>query len=68
MPPQEKVVHIDPYNLEPCLPIIRLEEGSNELEVSIKNIEIYADCKNRQNNSIILLKKFSNYKEVGNDN
>lgn len=63
LPPMEKVVHIDSRALEPCLSLLRLEEGFSELETTVRNFEIYTDCANRQKTSIILLKKFSNYKE-----
>lgn len=63
LPPKEKVVHIDPRILEPCGDLLLLENPDDELEITIKNFEIFADCKRKQNNSIILLKQFSNYKD-----
>ena len=61
--PPEKVVQIDPRTLELCDPLNALpEQASFEdlLTVTIGNIELYANCANRQKNSVILLKKFSN--------
>lgn len=63
VPPKEKIVHIDPRALEPCEDLVGLDSNSSEIETTIRNFEIYADCKRKQNNSIILLKQFSNIQE-----
>lgn len=62
IPPPERVIHIDPRMLELCQPVLKLTTELNE-EVFIHNLEIYADCANKQKNSVILLKEFSNYKD-----
>lgn len=59
----DKVVHIDPRALQACEPLVGLNSITSFediLNTSIQNMEIYADCKGKQDNSIILLKKFSN--------
>lgn len=64
--PPEKVVRIDPRALELCEALSILpEQASFEdlLTITIGNIELYANCANRQKNSVILLKQFSNIKE-----
>lgn len=63
VPPPEKVVHIDARALEPCEELIKLPENASFedlLGVTVTNFEIYNACAIKQNNSIILLKKFSN--------
>lgn len=59
----DKVVHIDPRALQACEPLVGLNSVASFediLATSVQNMEIYADCKGKQDNSIILLKKFSN--------
>lgn len=60
------IIHIDPRALEPCNNLIQLSPTASFEEllgVLVSNAEIYLDCKNKQNNSIILLKEFSNKKD-----
>ena len=63
----EKVVYLDPKALEPCQPLLRLDLQGDSFEdllvVSVKNMAIYADCSGKQDNSIKLLREFSNNKE-----
>lgn len=64
VPPPEKVVHIDARILEPCEPLVGVSATEVTFEdilaSTITNFEIYRDCSNKQKNSVILLKKFSN--------
>jgi hypothetical protein len=61
----EKVVRIDPEALKPCADLITvpLAEFETVLAVTIANAELYVDCRNKQNNSIKLLKEFANQKD-----
>ncbi len=59
----DKIVKIDPSALERCLPQKPLTDPDQLLEISLANMDIYAQCVNKQDNSIKLLKQFSNYKE-----
>ena len=63
--PQEKI-HLDPRVLEPCKKLIELPEKAtfeDLLTVSLQNMGLYIDCKNRQDISIKLLKEAANIKE-----
>jgi hypothetical protein len=64
LPPPEKTVHIDPRMLELCDPLIKLPEESTSFEdvlsITISNYELYVNCAQRQKNSVILIKQFSN--------
>lgn len=62
----EKVVRIDPRALESCKDLENVIEPvtfESLLITSINNAELYLDCRNKQENSIKLLKEFSNIKE-----
>lgn len=62
----DREVRLNPAALSPCADLIALPEGGNfdtVLYVTIANAELYVDCKKKQDNSIILLKQFSNSKE-----
>ncbi len=66
MPPKEKVVRLDPGALTFCDSLKRIPAGSTQEEITsidLDNFGIYADCANKQKNSVKLLKEFSNYKE-----
>ena len=67
-PPPEKVVHIDPRVLEPCEPLLKLPDQSTSFEdvisITLANYEIYSNCATKQKNSSILLREFSNTKEI----
>lgn len=61
-----KVVHIDPRVLESCKDLVTISEPitfEGLLISSVTNAELYLDCRNKQENSIKLLKQFSNTKE-----
>lgn len=61
-----KKIHIDQRILEKCLPLKSLEKSATFEEVlviSTKNAEIYYDCRIKQENSIKLIKEFSNLQE-----
>lgn len=63
VPPPEKIVHIDPRVLESCEPLNKLPENASFedlLSTTVVNFEIYNACAQKQKNSAILLKKFSN--------
>lgn len=63
VPPPEKVVHIDARALEPCEPLVKLPDNASFEElisITVSNFELYSVCVIKQDNSIILLKKFSN--------
>ncbi len=60
-------VNINPESLEPCAPLkpLVVPDGDPQpfvavLEHTKDNAVIYADCAKKQQNSIILLKKFGN--------
>ena len=56
-------VNIAPEHLIPCSPLKLLPEEAefeDSLKLHVDNAVIYADCKRKQDNSITLLKKFSN--------
>lgn len=62
----EKVVHVDARALEPCANLTTLNESASFEElmnVTFTNFQVYSECKAKQDNSIKLLKQFSNYKE-----
>jgi hypothetical protein len=66
LPPTERVVHLDPKILASCDKLEPLPESAtweDVLNVTINNYEKYAACARKQENSIFLLKRFSNYKE-----
>jgi hypothetical protein len=61
-----KVVHIDPRVLESCKDLVTISEPitfEGLLVSSVTNAELYLDCRNRQENSIKVIKEFSNIKE-----
>ena len=63
LPPPEKVISLDPSAYELCKPLLKVPLSStfeDILKVSLDNIELYADCYNKQKNSVKLLKKISN--------
>lgn len=64
----DRVVRIDPRALESCSNLLKLStpQASFEelLQVSINNMELYNDCKLKQDNSIRLIRELSNNKET----
>lgn len=53
-------VSIPPSMLQPCAPLAKLPEKAtirDVLDVSVSNAEVYLDCKNKQDNSIKLIKE-----------
>lgn len=63
VPPPERKVHIDPRVLEPCEPLLFLSESASFEElitITVNNFEIYATCAEKQKNSALLLKRFTN--------
>jgi len=65
VPPKEVVVKLDPGNMESCkklTPLPSTATWDDVLYITIDNYEKYAGCAKLQEGSIILLKKFSNYK------
>jgi hypothetical protein len=57
------VINLDARSLESCSPLLQqgLSASFEDLLVTdIANIELYTDCKNKQENSIKLLKEFAN--------
>lgn len=61
----DKVVHIDARILEPCADLNTLPDNASFddlLRISFSNIEIYSECKRKQNASIEVIKQFSNRK------
>lgn len=66
LPPQEKVVRIDPRVFELCEPLQNLPAEANfdeVLAVTINNFEIYVACSAKQSRAVRLLREFSNQKE-----
>ena len=66
LPPEEKVVRIDPRIFELCDPLKNLPENASfedVLVITIANFEIYSACSVKQSRAVRLLKEFSNYKE-----
>jgi hypothetical protein len=66
LPPAPKTVHLEPKLLEPCEPLDSLYASNSWediLTITVNNFEKYAACAKKQENSVKLLKKFSNYKE-----
>lgn len=66
LPPEEKIVRIDPRILELCEPLKNLPEKAtfeDVLLVTLSNFEIYSACSVKQSRAVKLLKEFSNYKE-----
>lgn len=68
--PVEKV-KLNPRSLEPCAPLraVKLPENGEDgflyfLENHTANANMYAECASKQNNSIILLKRFANIKDI----
>ena len=66
LPPSTKQVHLEPRLLEPCEALNNLyltNSWEDVLTITVNNFEKYSACAKKQENSIKLLKKFSNYKE-----
>lgn len=62
----ERTVHVDARALQPCAQLLPLPENATFdelLATAFSNMELYADCKGKQDTSIKLLKQFSNIKE-----
>lgn len=62
----DREVRINPAALVPCADLVLLPEEGNfdtVLSVTIANAELFLDCKKKQDNSITLLKQFSNTKK-----
>ena len=62
-------VEVDPRALQPCKPLVQLDTTKEDLFIALldntaANTAVYLDCVKKQNNSIELLKKFSNKKET----
>jgi len=61
----ERTVHVDARALQPCAPLLPLPENATFeelLSTAFSNMELYSDCKGKQDTSIKLLKQFSNIK------
>jgi hypothetical protein len=65
LPEEAKVIVIDQEYYKECDPLKSLEVQTFEsvLENVIDNVAIYKKCKDKQHNSILLLKKFTNVKD-----
>ena len=66
LPPPVKQVHLQAGALESCETLNTLYETNSwedVLAITVSNFEKYAACAKKQETSIKLLKKFSNYKE-----
>lgn len=63
----EKTVIIDPRSLAECKDLKTLPEGkvtfADVLANTTENAIVYAECRDNQHNSILLIKKFANIKE-----
>lgn len=63
----EKIIHIDPRVLIPCKDLTTIPDNDKSFEAlidsAVRNAEIYLDCRNKQNDSIKLLKEFANIKD-----
>ena len=62
----DKTVQLDSVYYQECKPLANLSENASFEDVLTnlqQNSIIYAECKNKQHDSILLLKKFTNYKE-----
>lgn len=62
----EKVVKLDARVLEPCADLNAIPENASFedlMNTTFANFQVYSECKAKQDNSIKLLKQFSNYKE-----
>lgn len=62
--PPEKVIHVDPKLLEPCKPLIEMTSPTPTWEdyllLTGDNAIAYADCRKKQDSSIIFIKSLSN--------
>lgn len=66
VPPTEREVALDPRILTYCDPLVKLPPAptfDDVLNVSLKNMELYYICADKQKSSVELLKKVSNRKE-----
>jgi hypothetical protein len=63
----EKVVQVDPRALEECKELVRLPDRSatfsDVLTNTTENAIIYYECKSKQRDSILLIKRFANIKD-----
>lgn len=64
--PTDKPIEINPKLLEPCQDLYKLPEGpitfTEVLETSVKNTELYLECRRKHDRSIILIKELTNKK------
>ena len=64
LPPIDHTIHIDPRLLEPCKPLLPMDNGNPTFEdyllLTGDNAIIYVDCKKKQDASILFLKKVTN--------
>jgi len=66
LPPEEKIVRIDPRVFELCEPLKNLPENAtfeDVLVITVANFELYSACSVKQSRAVRLLKEFSNYRE-----
>ena len=60
----EKVIYVDPKLLQPCEPLPAPGTTYEELAVfDIQVIQLYGECKNQQEASILTIKKLANIKD-----
>lgn len=64
VPPENKVVKVDPKLLEPCKPLLLMEAQTPTWEdyllLTGDNAIVYADCRKKQDSSIKFIKSLSN--------
>lgn len=62
--PPDKAVNIDPKVLEPCKPLVPLAASATEFTDILMNTainsKIYAECKGKQDTSIVIIKQLTN--------
>lgn len=65
LPEEGKVITVDMEYYKECEPLKTLENSTFEavLDNTIENVAIYKKCRDKQHNSILLIKKFTNVKE-----
>lgn len=65
LPPSKESIALDKEYLTECKDLKVLEDQTFEAVLSntIDNVAIYKECKNKQHNSILLIKKFANIKD-----
>jgi hypothetical protein len=64
--PTDQIIRLDPSVVASCDPLLKVEPPitfENVLNISIKNMELYAKCSDKHEAAVKLLKKVSNVKE-----